>query len=167
MGIIDNDGRCVAGAAARINPPIDADDCTLFPSMEELIKAEQAPGRGAVIRYGRGWTSRSKAELETSCTPPTPVVVSSNPTTLVLTFPVDVFGTGFADVGGTLYLGNASTWLASGIKVAQPVSTWTPTAIHVTAVTYGPAPVNVWLYVLNKHALVNAAGLGRFLLPAP
>ena len=138
-----------------------------FLDDEQLIKAENTAGHGAVIRFGRGWTSRSKSQLETSCTPPTPVVVSSNPVTLVLTWPVDVYGTGFADVGGTLYIGNASTWAASAIKIAQPVSTWTPTAIHVTAVTWGPAPANVWLYVLNKHALVNAAGLGRFLMPAP
>lgn len=91
--------------------------------------------------------------------PSTPSPSRTLPTVMFLTHAADVIGTGFYDLPGDVYLGDHATWTTCVTKVLQPVSTWLPTLVHITAVSYIVAPVGVWIYVSNKYGFRNAAGL--------
>lgn len=67
MGIVANDTLEFPGAETIIRPPITGEDCTNFPTFEELVEAEEVADSGCTIRSGMGWAVRTVALIQTDC----------------------------------------------------------------------------------------------------
>lgn len=148
MSIQENKSGTFSTAKARLDPPLDAEDCAKYPTLDELVRAEMDAGHPATIRYGRGWTKRTVAEIAASCAvgpPPTWLYVSD----LYCTMDAFATGTDIGDVEGELYLGNAATreactvfmrltviysWFAEGIDFRVDCDDFLP-------------PCDAWLYL--------------------
>jgi len=67
MSLRDNDTLEFPGAATIIQPPITGDDCTNFPTFEELVAAEQIGPAACTIRNGMAYALRTVSLIETDC----------------------------------------------------------------------------------------------------
>lgn len=67
MPVVENDLLEFSTCATIIRPPITPEECTNFPTFEELVAAEEAADMGCTIRSALGWAIRTKALIETDC----------------------------------------------------------------------------------------------------
>jgi len=167
MPITENTDEDWTGSRSRLVKPIGEVDCELAPTFEALCRQEAETGRGCTVRGGVGFAKRTVAEITSTCTPATPSISNVTPDPLFEGEAWSVLGSGFYDEGGTVYLGNASSWAACTIKVPQAEGVWGGAQIDLTAVGWGIVPANVWVYVLNKYGKVNAAGYARQIVGPP
>lgn len=165
MPIKNHNGKVFAGAQTILIPPVTAADCTIYPSLEQLALEEHKAARGSTIRYGRGWARRPLDEIQTTCTPLTPIPSSTDPMFPVKNAPCNIIGTNFYGIEGQLHIGDADTWPMCIVTTLQPITSWAAALIAVTAMTWGGPGIGAWIYVRNQYGLRNPNGLAFMWAP--
>ena len=158
MPILGNDDKQYTGAKSRLVPPISAVDCPLFPTAQELMRAESAAGFGAVWRGGVAFLERSPAELAIACTPATPALTDVVPGLLFGAVDWLVRGSGLYDSAGVIWIAAAATWGAVGYKEAQNVTAWNEGQVDLKGWAFGPGAGDRFVYAENRYGLVSVNG---------
>lgn len=141
MAIKANDLRLYVGAASLLVPPITSGECTLFPSLELLVRAEGVAGRGATIRHGLAFAKRTPAELAAACAAD-PLITGYNGASRL------VVGVRFFEKSGPakLEVSQGAVWVERGTDIWQE-----------TMIRHVPPPLvpGWWVRVTNKYGLVS------------
>jgi len=141
MPIVNVTGKTWAGAAAGVIKPITSADCTVYPTFEELVRAEAVVSRGCTVRAGRGWAKRTVAQIASTCYAVPTITGYNSPGR-------NVAGVRFFEKVGVakLEVDVGAGW------VERSTTTWSDVFIHHSG--SGLLPTNK-LRVTNKYGLVS------------
>lgn len=160
MPIRRNDSDSFPGAASAFVPPVTSADCCLFSTVQEMAEEAAAAGWPYTVKGGQVFVDASLVQIGTVCFIGEPTISGLVPDPLIVN-PWVVNGTNYGSVQGEVWLGNASTWAGSGIRVEQNVAAWGGAAINMNPPVQDglpAAPAHVYVYVINDCGERNAAG---------
>lgn len=140
--------------------PVSGLECCQHQSVALIIAQLRILGKPFIMRGGRLYFDQDPGDELTMCKGPDPAVTGSDPTPYEVTSAGEVAGTNFGVDQGKVWIGNASTYEGSSVKVEQTMDQWADELIDITVVKDGLPldPTPVWVFVENTCGRITAAG---------